>query len=119
MYFGAYLASDAGRAVVNGKNVLEIGAGTGFLSIFCAKHAGAAHVLATDGDGSTVDDIGANIYLNGLEGSGRIETTVLRWGHALVEDLLSPTEEKRVYDTVIGTDVVSLEPPYHSLLSSA
>ncbi|KAI9873659.1 MAG: hypothetical protein M1830_010742 [Pleopsidium flavum] len=103
---GTYLASHTGKACVDGKNILELGAGTGFLSIFCAKHAGALHVLATDGDGGAVDDIGANIYLNGLEGSGKMETAVLKWGHALIEELLSGQNEGRTYDVVLGADVI-------------
>jgi len=107
LHLGAYIASPAGRALLQGKTVLELGAGTGFLSIFCAKHAGAVYVLATDGDGGVVDDIGANIYLNGLENSGKIESTVLKWGHAIFDELLSHTEEERIYDLVLGADVVS------------
>ncbi len=108
LHLGAYLASHTGKACVHGKNILELGAGTGFLSIFCAKHAGAIHVLATDGDGDAVDDIGANIYLNGLEDSGRIETIVLKWGHALIDELLSGQDEGRMYDVVLGADVVCM-----------
>lgn len=106
LYLGVYLACPDGKVFVDGKNVIELGTGTGFLSIFCAKHAGATHVLATDGDGGVVDDIGANIYLNGLEGSSRIETTVLKWGHALIDELLSGSERARMYDIVLGADVV-------------
>ena len=108
LHLGAYLATASGRALVHGKNVLELGAGTGFLSIFCAKHAGASHTLATDGDGGTVDDIGANIYVNGLERSRRIRATVFKWGHALIDELLSPPAEARVYDVALGADVVSV-----------
>lgn len=107
LQLGAYLASLTGRALLHGKNVLELGAGTGFLSIFCAKHVGTLYVLATDGDGGAVDDMGANMYLNGLENSGRMENTVLKWGHALIDELLSHPEEERIYDVVLGADVVS------------
>ena len=107
LQLGTYLASPSGRALILGKNVLELGAGTGFLSIFCAKHAGTLHVLATDGDGGVVDDMGANIYLNGLENSDRMESTSLKWGHALIDEMLTHPEEERVYDVVLGADVVS------------
>lgn len=109
LHLGAYLASPTGRSFLHEKSVLELGAGTGFLSIFCAKYAGAFHVLATDGDGGAVDDMGANIYLNGLENSGRMESTVLKWGHALIDELLSHPEEERIYDVVLGADVVSFD----------
>ena len=107
LHLGAYLASDRGNVCVDGKNVFELGAGTGFLSLFCAKHTGARYVLATDGDGGIVDGISANIYLNELEGSNRIESTVLKWGHALIDELLSGQDGERLYDVILGADVVS------------
>jgi predicted nicotinamide N-methyase len=110
LHLGAYIASPSGKALLHGKTVLELGAGTGFLSIFCAKHVGAHYVLATDGDGGVVDDIEANIYLNGLEKSGRMESTVLKWGHSIVDELISHPEEERIYDLVLGADVVSPKP---------
>ena len=92
---------------MKGKNVLELGAGTGFVSILCAKHLGAKFVLATDGSGEVVDSLSENVYLNGLDQGSCIEPAVLKWGHGLVDDVLNDNEEHRVYDVVIGADVVS------------
>lgn len=80
---GAFLSSDAGKQYVAGMNILELGAGTGFLSILCAKHLDARFVLATDGSGEVVGELDYNISLNGLEGAGAIEPAVLKWGHVL------------------------------------
>lgn len=100
LYLGTYLFSSGN--LVAGKNIIELGAGTGFLSVFCAKHLGAKHVLATDGDGSVIDDIATNIYLNRLDRGGLVETTVLKWGHALVDEVFDALE----FDLVLGADVV-------------
>lgn len=63
-----------------GKVVLDIGCGTGILSMFCAK-AGAAKVLAVD-NSAIIDKARENIFNNGLDGvitclRGRIEDVIL------------------------------------------
>lgn len=82
---GTFLTSDVGKQYVAGMNVLELGAGTGFLSILCAKHLNARFVLATDGNSEVLGELDNNISLNGLEGAGAIETAVLTWGHTIPE----------------------------------
>ncbi|MCJ1299468.1 hypothetical protein MMC08_002260 [Hypocenomyce scalaris] len=105
LYLGAYLFSSNGGDLVAGKNIVELGAGTGFVSILCAKHIGAKHVLATDGDGGVIDDLASNIYINGLDGSGLIDTAVLKWGHALTDEMFQCGEEPLNYNVVLGADV--------------
>lgn len=107
LFLGAYLSSPAGNRFVNGKNVLELGAGTGFLSIFCAKDLGAQRVLATDGSQEVIGDLKSNIHLNELDGSELIQTAILQWGHALIGGVADCREDKRPYDLVLGADVVS------------
>ncbi|KAJ9149295.1 Ribosomal protein arginine N-methyltransferase rmt3 [Pleurostoma richardsiae] len=63
-----------------GKVVLDIGCGTGILSMFCAK-AGAKQVIAVD-KSAIIDKARENIFNNGLDGTitclrGRIEDVVL------------------------------------------
>ncbi|KAK3304498.1 S-adenosyl-L-methionine-dependent methyltransferase [Chaetomium strumarium] len=63
-----------------GKTVLDIGCGTGILSMFCAK-AGAAKVLAVD-NSAILDKARANVFHNGLDSiitciRGRIEDVAL------------------------------------------
>jgi predicted nicotinamide N-methyase len=50
--------------LIQGKNVLELGAGTGFLSIFCLLVLGAKNVVATDGNEQVLDGLRENIALN-------------------------------------------------------
>lgn len=106
LHLGTYLFSSEGKDLVVGKNVIELGAGTGFLSILCAKHLDAKHVLATDGDGGVISDLTFNVYLNGLDRSGLVDTTILKWGHALVDEIFEDREGTLEYELVLGADVV-------------
>lgn len=89
--------------LIDGKHVLELGSGTGLMSIFCAKHLKARHVAATDGDEGIVDSLKENIFLNGLEGDSRIESLVLRWGWPLNETTFA---DESPFDVVLGADLV-------------
>lgn len=105
LLLGTYLYTE-GRELVHRKTILELGAGTGFLSILCAKHLGSFHVVATDGSPKCVNDIDANICLNGLEGDLQgISSAVLQWGH-LGEELLHSQGVNYQYDLILGADVV-------------
>jgi predicted nicotinamide N-methyase len=108
LHLATFLVSEEGETWVKGRNVLELGAGTGFISILCAKALSASFVLATDGSGDVVDALGENVFLNGLEGSKTIDTAVLKWGHALIEGVLNGHDEHRKFDLILGADVVSV-----------
>ncbi|KAL2015743.1 hypothetical protein VTK56DRAFT_4890 [Thermocarpiscus australiensis] len=63
-----------------GKVVLDVGCGTGILSMFCAR-AGAAKVIAVD-NSAILDKARENVFANGLDGTitclrGRIEDVTL------------------------------------------
>ncbi|KAH6842169.1 putative methyltransferase-domain-containing protein [Alternaria rosae] len=108
LLLGSHLASEAGRPFVSGKRVFELGAGTGMLSILCAKHLGAAGVVATDGDEAVVDAIKTNLFLNGLDvdDTSRIQVrTALRWGHPIDAAAFSEDYGMSVPDVVVGADV--------------
>lgn len=104
LHLGSYLASDEGTAFVCGKHVLELGSGTGILSILCARWLGCNHVTATDGDDRVVEALDSNIFLNGLQQNDRIDARLLKWGQALEEN---ESGVQRKVDLVIGADVVS------------
>ncbi|KAK4222489.1 S-adenosyl-L-methionine-dependent methyltransferase [Podospora fimiseda] len=70
----------ANKNLFAGKTVLDIGCGTGILSMFCAK-AGAAKVLAVD-NSAILDKARENIFNNGLDNiitciKGKIEEVTL------------------------------------------
>lgn len=93
------------KHLFKGKTVLDIGCGTGILSMFCAK-AGAAHVYAID-KSAILDKANENIFNNGLSGTitclrGRVEDIVLpvdkvdvivsEWmGYALLYEAMLPS----------------------------
>lgn len=102
LHLGHYLASPAGRSEVAGKTILELGAGTGFLSILCAKYLGANHVLATDGHEDIVGDLRANASFNGLDDASKMCSQIYRWGG---EGLLSLARPDHC-NVVLGADLV-------------
>lgn len=90
------------------KNVFELGAGTGFVSILCAKHLGAKHVTATDGDEAVIEALKENLFLNGLDDEAKVNASVLRWGRALKDSWVEEEFEDWPYDVILGADIVSL-----------
>jgi len=107
LHLGSYLLTPAGKELVRGKSVLELGAGTGFLSIQCAGQLQASHVTTTDGDEGVVDALKENLFLNDLDDGQKVLTSVLRWGHGLAGSWVQDDFEEHPYDTVIGADIVS------------
>ncbi|TLD32909.1 hypothetical protein PspLS_01604 [Pyricularia sp. CBS 133598] len=113
LHLGQYLCLQA-DSLVSGRRVLELGAGTGYLSMLCAAHLGAAHVVASDGSDDVVANLPEGAFLNGLqqqEGDAAaakgaaVQPMDLKWGHALVG-----TEDERwnggePVDLVLGADV--------------
>lgn len=106
LHLGAYLLSGAGQPLIRGRNVLELGAGTGFVALLCAKQLAAKHVTTTDGDAAVVDALGANVALNGLDGRA-VKTNVLWWGSDLRGTWVEEDCAASPYDVVVGADIVS------------
>ncbi|KAL1588936.1 hypothetical protein WHR41_02563 [Cladosporium halotolerans] len=105
LHLGAYLLSGPGQDLIKGKSILELGAGTGFLSILCGKQLGATHVTTTDGDEGVVEALKENLFLNGLDDEKKVLTSVLRWGHGIRGSWVEDDYEEHPYDTVIGADI--------------
>lgn len=108
LHLGSYLLTPEGDALVRDKNVFELGAGTGFVSILCAKHLGAEHVTATDGDEAVIEALKENLFLNGLDDEAKVNASVLRWGRALKDSWVEEEFEDWPYDVILGADIVSL-----------
>ncbi|ELR04193.1 hypothetical protein VC83_03100 [Pseudogymnoascus destructans] len=90
---------------LRGKSVLELGSGTGYLSICCVKYLGATHVTATDGFDTVMTDLGTNLFINDLQDSPLVSTRELKWGHALLGNEDATFLEHRSPDFIIGADV--------------
>ncbi|KAF8417202.1 hypothetical protein EV426DRAFT_703120 [Tirmania nivea] len=87
------------------KRVLELGAGTGFLSILCAK-LGALSVLATDGDWRVCAALRGNVAANRV--SGVVSVRRLLWGSGgVLEDAedADQREGSMAPDIVLAADV--------------
>lgn len=108
LHLGHYLASAAGRSEVVGNTIFELGAGTGFLSILCAKYLGARYVLATDGHEDIVVDLRANAVFNDLDDASTFCSHIYRWGGGGLLSLARPDD----CNVVLGADLVRYyEPP--------
>ncbi|KAL3422574.1 hypothetical protein PVAG01_06730 [Phlyctema vagabunda] len=122
LHLGNYLAWHP--ALIQGRSILELGAGTGYLSILCAKYLGAHAVLATDGSDGVVSSLATNIGLNDLESSARssqsqapfpsfpfsslsqiISVRDLIWGDALLGTDDPVVRAGTDIDMVLGADV--------------
>lgn len=121
LHLGQYLC--ASPSLIEGRRVLELGAGTGYLSILCAKFLGAAHVLASDGSDDVVASLPDNFFVNGLQeheqqqqgeeegsekkkkASGCIAALDLKWGHGLVGTEEAEWNGGRPVDLVLGADI--------------
>ncbi|KAL2193134.1 putative methyltransferase-domain-containing protein [Corynascus similis CBS 632.67] len=101
LHLGQYLCVDPSS--VKNKRVLELGAGTGYLAVLCAKYLGSSHVIASDGSDEVVNHLADSFFLNGLQGSPQATTMQLQWGHTLVGTELDGVFGK--VDTVLGADI--------------
>lgn len=111
LHLGSYLLTNPGHDLIRGKFVLELGAGTGFLAILCAKHLGARHVTTTDGDEVVVDYLKENLALNGIEEEKLVSARTLWWGDELKGTWFEQECSSDPYDVVIGADIVSTNSP--------
>jgi len=103
LHLGQYLC--ANPALIGGKRVLELGAGTGYLGILCAKYLGAEHVVISDGSDDVISNLPDSFFLNGLQESGNITPMDLKWGHALVGTEDQAWNGGRTVDVVLGADI--------------
>lgn len=106
LHLSSYLLTPSGQLLIQDKSVFELGAGTGFVSILCAKHLGARHVTATDGDEAVVEALKENLFLNGLDDQAKINASVLRWGRALNGSWVEDECEEWPCDILLGADIV-------------
>ncbi|KAI0069136.1 S-adenosyl-L-methionine-dependent methyltransferase [Artomyces pyxidatus] len=97
----------ARRGALAGKNVLELGSGTGLVGLVAAR-LGAAHVCITD-QAPLLQIMQTNIGINGLEAN--VSAAELNWGEALPNGLVQP-------DVVLAADCVYFEPAFPLLVQT-
>lgn len=103
LHLGQYLCLNPD--IVTAKRVLELGAGTGYLAVLCAKYLGATHVIASDGSDDVINNIPESFFLNNLQGSSSITPLDLKWGHALIGSEDQQWNGGEAIDLVIGADI--------------
>lgn len=98
LHLATYLSLDreAGSQYIHGQRVLELGAGTGLLSLFVARYLGPARVLATDCDEGIVARTAECARMNRVSG---LDARVLVWGEE-VDGVVGDV------DTALGADLV-------------
>ncbi|KAI4119296.1 MAG: hypothetical protein LQ345_000765 [Seirophora villosa] len=118
LYLASYLFRD-GRQYVENRNILELGAGVGFLSIFCAKHLGAKHVLMTDSSDAVMTLAQENVEENKVDQI--VKTEILRWGDSCVDDILQRGQngcDAMQYDVVLAADILYDPQDFPALMST-
>ncbi|OAX81014.1 hypothetical protein ACJ72_04642, partial [Emergomyces africanus] len=117
LHLGTYLSTPAGRSLIEGKKIIELGSGTGFLSMYCLKYLGARSVTATDRDPALISGIKDCAILNDLSCS-KINAGIWEWGTPLKPGQLSLSgKSDQLFDAVLGADLI-YDPDLVSLLLS-
>ncbi|GLA66981.1 protein fam86a [Aspergillus tubingensis] len=125
LHLATYLSSTAaGKAHIAGKKVLELGAGTGMVSMFCARYLQPEVVVATDRELGLMRQIRDCAGRNGLVGEkddgGVFKGWIWEWGRELSrgsgedddddddDDELQQVGdgEKVEFDVALGADLV-------------
>lgn len=115
LHLGSFLATPTGAALVRGKRVIELGAGTGFLSIFCARHLDVQDVVVTDREQALIDHIRDCMVRNQLDGKA-FHPAIWEWGtpltyhdddnDAAAQATEVPEQSGMVFDVALGADLV-------------
>lgn len=114
LHLGSFLASPPGEALVRGKRVIELGAGTGFLSLFCARHLGVKGVVVSDREPALLDNIRACLSFNQNDSGSEsipIYPALWDWGTPLqqTDEMNSLVESEGgglSFDVALGADLV-------------
>ncbi|KAE8144713.1 hypothetical protein BDV25DRAFT_166197 [Aspergillus avenaceus] len=108
LHLGTYLSTPTGAAHVNGKRVIELGAGTGFVSMFVAKYLQPQFVLATDREGALIGNMKECKGRNEL--GAEFNVGAWEWGTPLEYPGGDNTEivekEDLTFDVALGADLV-------------
>lgn len=105
LVLGTYLSTN-GRHFIEGKSIIELAGGLGFISILCVKHLGAKKVLLTDGSHTVINYAEENVEMNGSEDT--VEGRVLKFGGLEIFDCLEDADGGGLhYDVLLGADMVS------------
>ncbi|OTB10190.1 hypothetical protein K445DRAFT_258061 [Daldinia sp. EC12] len=103
LHLGQFLCTNP--SLIRGKRVLELGSGTGYLSILCARFLSSTLTIASDGSDEVVANLPENFFLNGLQDSKQVRAMDVKWGHALVGTEDQHWNGGMPIDVVLGADI--------------
>lgn len=100
LHLGTYLSTVSSQTQfpLQGKRILELGAGTGFLSLFIAKHLNPEIVVATDREPALIESIHDCAQKNRLR-EGVLAPGIWEWG-------TSSSFGDMEFDIALGADLV-------------
>lgn len=104
LHLGEYLCASYSN-LIRDNAILELGSGTGYISILCAKYLGAAHVISTDGSDDVVTSLTGNFKLNGIQDTSVVDAEVLKWGDSTASKTLLESNKDKKIDLILGADV--------------
>ncbi|RKF60618.1 Protein-lysine N-methyltransferase EFM3 [Erysiphe neolycopersici] len=105
LHMGNYLCTYP--EIVRAKHILELGSGTAYISILCALHLQACHVLTTDGSMSVTSTHNHNFDINGLQYPNQIRSEQLIWKQNLSDAKQFPEfHNNNKIDLILATDVI-------------
>ncbi|PWY77112.1 hypothetical protein BO70DRAFT_363660 [Aspergillus heteromorphus CBS 117.55] len=107
LHLATYLSTPQGSSHIAGKRVLELGAGTGLVSMFCAKYLDPEIVVATDLERGLMEQIQDCAVRNGL-GKERFRGCIWEWGQEmeLGEGETDGERGKTGFDVAFGADLI-------------
>ncbi|KAM5466282.1 hypothetical protein MauCBS54593_006017 [Microsporum audouinii] len=115
LHLGTFLSTQTGKELINGKNILELGSGTGLVAMYCSKCLGANKVMATDRDPALIANIQECISRNKLD-SKHISASIWEWGTPLeCPDNAQENGQCFPVDIALGADLVRIFAPQNSI----
>ncbi|KAJ5225082.1 hypothetical protein N7468_006307 [Penicillium chermesinum] len=112
LHLGSFLSSPSGEELVRGKRVIELGAGTGFLSLLCARHLGVRGVIASDREITLIENMNRSAPLNRVADSEKpmpFHAALWEWGTPLewTDDMQDFVENDHIsFDIALGADLI-------------
>lgn len=105
LHLGTYLSTPDGKSLIQGRNVVELGGGTGFISMYCVKHLRAKSVLVTDRDPALISNVQDCMSQNNLD-SDRLNAAIWEWGEPLHVPENNSGQPASSFDIAVGADLV-------------
>ncbi|KAK2736415.1 hypothetical protein FQN57_000748 [Myotisia sp. PD_48] len=105
LHLATFLSTPEGKSLVSGKSLLELGAGTGLVSMYCIKCLDANTAIVTDREPTLIANAQDCIARNGLD-PRKIEACIWEWGGPLNNSKYMQEQGlSHAIDTALGADL--------------